>query len=114
MTEPLGSPPRSTQPEFVRALSRFDATMLVAGSMIGSAIFIVPAAILRQVGSPGVMLLVWIVTGIVIVFGALSYGELSAMYPETGGLYIYLREGLSPLFGYLYGWALFAVIQNGV
>src|SRR5580693_6856622 len=113
MTEPGLSPPQPAQPEFVRAISRFDATMLVAGSMIGSAIFIVPAAILRDVGTPGMLLLVWIVTGIVIVFGALSYGELSAMYPETGGLYIYLREGLSPLFGYLYGWALFAVIQTG-
>jgi APA family basic amino acid/polyamine antiporter len=94
-------------------LSRFDATMLVAGSMIGSAIFITPAGILRQVGTPGLLLLVWIVTGIIIVFGALSYGELGAMFPHTGGLYVYLREGLSPLFGYLYGWALFAVIQTG-
>jgi basic amino acid/polyamine antiporter, APA family len=98
---------------FVRALSRFDATMLVAGSMIGSAIFIVPAAIMRQVGSPALLLLVWVITGVVIVFGALSYGELSAMYPQTGGLYVYLREGISPLGGYLYGWALFAVIQTG-
>jgi APA family basic amino acid/polyamine antiporter len=98
---------------FVKALSRFDATMLVAGSMIGSAIFIVPAGILREVGSPGLLLLVWLITGVVIVFGALSYGELAAMYPETGGLYVYLREGISPLFGYLYGWTLFAVIQTG-
>ena len=98
---------------FVKALSRFDATMLVAGSMIGSAIFIVPAGILRQVGTPGMLLLVWLITGVVIVFGALSYGELAAMYPETGGLYVYLREGISPLFGYLYGWTLFAVIQTG-
>jgi APA family basic amino acid/polyamine antiporter len=87
--------------------------MFVAGSMIGSAIFIVSADIIRQVGSPGLLLLVWAITGVVIVFGALSYGELSAMYPQTGGLYIYLREGLSPLFGYLYGWALFCVIQSG-
>ena len=99
--------------EFVKAFSRFDAVMFVAGSMIGSAIFIVPADIVRQVGSPGLLLLVWAITGIVIVFGALSYGELSAMYPDTGGLYVYLREGLSPLFGYLYGWALFCVIQSG-
>jgi len=99
--------------EFVKAFSRFDAVMFVAGSMIGSAIFIVPADIIRQVGSPGLLLLVWAITGVVIVFGALSYGELSAMYPQTGGLYIYLREGLSPLFGYLYGWALFCVIQSG-
>jgi basic amino acid/polyamine antiporter, APA family len=106
-----GTPP--ARDEFVKAFSRFDAVMFVAGSMIGSAIFIVPADILRQVGSPGLLLLVWAITGVVIVFGALSYGELSAMYPQTGGLYIYLREGLSPLFGYLYGWALFCVIQSG-
>ncbi len=105
--------PEPSRPGFVKALSRFDATMLVAGSMIGSAIFIVPAGILRQVGSPGLLLLVWLITGVVIVFGALSYGELAAMYPETGGLYVYLRQGISPLSGYLYGWTLFAVIQTG-
>ena len=99
--------------EFVKAFSRFDAVMFVAGSMIGSAIFIVPADIVREVTSPSLLLVVWAVTGVVIVFGALSYGELSAMYPQTGGLYIYLREGISPLFGYLYGWALFCVIQSG-
>ncbi len=98
---------------FVKALSRFDATALVAGSMIGSAIFIVPADILRQVGAPGLLLLVWAVTAVLVVLGALTYGELSAMYPRTGGLYVYLREGLSPLLGFLYGWALFAVIQTG-
>jgi basic amino acid/polyamine antiporter, APA family len=98
---------------FVKALSRFDATALVAGSMIGSAIFIVPADILRQVGAPGLLLLVWAVTAVLVVLGALTYGELSAMFPRTGGLYIYLREGLSPLLGFLYGWALFAVIQTG-
>ena len=98
---------------FVKALTRTDATMLVAGSMIGSSIFIVPAGILREVGSPSLLLLVWLITGVVIVFGALSYGELAAMYPETGGLYVYLREGISPLAGYLYGWTLFGVIQTG-
>lgn len=98
---------------FVKALSRFDATALVAGSMIGSAIFITPADIMREVGSPGLLLLVWAVTAVVIVFGALSYGELAAMFPQTGGLYLYLREGISPLFGFLYGWTLFAVIQTG-
>lgn len=100
-------------PGFVKALSRFDATALVAGSMIGSAIFITPAEILRQVGSPGFLLLVWAVTALIVVLGALSYGELSAMFPRTGGLYVYLREGLSPMLGFLYGWALFAVIQTG-
>ena len=105
--------PQPKREEFVKAFSRFDAVMFVAGSMIGSAIFIVPADILRQVKAPGLLLVVWAITAVVIVFGALSYGELSAMYPQTGGLYVYLREGLSPLFGYLYGWALFCVIQPG-
>jgi basic amino acid/polyamine antiporter, APA family len=104
---------RAESAGFVKALSRFDATALVAGSMIGSAIFITPADILRQVGSPGLLLVVWGLTAVVVVLGALSYGELSAMFPRTGGLYIYLREGLSPLVGFLYGWALFAVIQTG-
>lgn len=98
---------------FVRALSSFDATALVAGSMIGSAIFIVPADILRQVGSPGLSLVVWALTAAIVVVGAATYGELSAMFPRTGGLYIYLRESISPLFGFLYGWTLFAVIQTG-
>jgi APA family basic amino acid/polyamine antiporter len=109
--EPTGTAPENVG--FVRVLSRFDSTALVAGSMIGSAIFIVPADILRQVGSPGLLLLVWAITAVVIVIGALTYGELSAMFPRTGGLYVYLREGISPLFGFLYGWALFAVIQTG-
>jgi APA family basic amino acid/polyamine antiporter len=105
---------RSQQPvEFVRAISRLDATALVVGSMIGSGIFIVSADILRQVHSPGLLLTTWIVSGIVTLLGALSYGELAAMYPRAGGNYIYLREAISPLFGYLYGWTLFVVIQTG-
>jgi APA family basic amino acid/polyamine antiporter len=107
------SPGNGAGPQLVRALTRFDAIALVAGSMIGSAIFIVPADILRQVGAPSLLLLVWLITAFVIVFGALSYGELSAMFPHTGGLYVYLRESISPLFGFLYGWTLFAVIQTG-
>ena len=99
--------------EFVRAISRLDATALVVGSMIGSGIFIVSADILRQVHSPGLLLTTWIVSGIVTLLGALSYGELAAMYPKAGGNYIYLREAISPLFGYLYGWTLFVVIQTG-
>ena len=99
--------------EFVRAISRLDATALVVGSMIGSGIFIVSADILRQVHSPGLLLTVWIVSGVVTLLGALSYGELAAMYPKAGGNYVYLREGISPLFGYLYGWTLFVVIQTG-
>ena len=108
MTTPLA--PRT---EFVRAISRLDATALVVGSMIGSGIFIVSADILRQVQTPGVLLLVWGLSGIITLFGALTYGELAAMYPKAGGNYVYLREGISPLFGYLYGWTLFVVIQTG-
>jgi APA family basic amino acid/polyamine antiporter len=99
--------------EFVRAISRLDATALVVGSMIGSGIFIVSAEILRQVQTPGFLLLVWGLSGVVTLLGALTYGELAAMYPKAGGQYIYLREGISPLFGYLYGWTLFVVIQTG-
>jgi len=113
VSDPIASPERAKRDDFVKAFSRFDAVMFVAGSMIGSAIFIVPADIMRRLHSPGLVLLLWLITAVVIVFGALSYAELSAMYPQTGGLYIYLREGLSPLFGYLYGWALFCVIQSG-
>ncbi|MGH8622925.1 MAG: APC family permease, partial [Burkholderiales bacterium] len=101
------------QTEFVKAISRLDATALVVGSMIGSGIFIVSADILRQVNTPGLLLLVWAVSGVVTLLGALSYGELAAMFPKAGGQYIYLREGISPLFGYLYGWTLFMVIQTG-
>ena len=106
--------PAPSQPvEFVRAITRLDATALVVGSMIGSGIFIVSADILRQVHSPGLLLTTWIVSGIVTLLGALSYGELAAMYPKAGGNYVYLREAISPLFGYLYGWTLFVVIQTG-
>jgi basic amino acid/polyamine antiporter, APA family len=101
------------QVDFVRAISRLDATALVVGSMIGSGIFIVSAEILREVRAPGLLLVVWAVSGIVTLMGALSYGELAAMFPKAGGQYVYLREGISPLFGYLYGWTLFVVIQTG-
>src|SRR6266853_4091271 len=108
MTSPLA--PRT---EFVRAISRLDATALAVGSMIGSGIFIVSADILRQVKSPGLLLAVWALAGTVTLVGALTYGEMAAMYPKAGGQYVYLREGISPLFGYLYGWTLFVVIQTG-
>src|SRR5881409_2707848 len=101
------------QADFVKAISRLDATALVVGSMIGSGIFIVSAEILREVRSPGLLLVVWILSGVVTLMGALTYGELAAMYPKAGGQYVYLREGISPLFGYLYGWTLFLVIQSG-
>jgi len=105
--------PQAPRTEFVRAISRLDATALVVGSMIGSGIFIVSADILRQVQTPGLLLLVWGLSGVVTLLGALTYGELAAMFPKAGGNYVYLREGISPLFGYLYGWTLFVVIQTG-
>ena len=103
----------SQETEFARVITRLDATALVVGTMIGSGIFIVSAEILREVRAPGVMLLVWAISGVVTVLGALTYGELAAMFPRAGGQYVYLREGISPLFGYLYGWTLLLVIQTG-
>jgi basic amino acid/polyamine antiporter, APA family len=99
--------------KFVRGLGLLDSTMLVAGSMIGSGIFIVSSIIARQVGSPGWLLVVWVVTGLLTLTAALSYGELAAMMPKAGGQYVYLREAFSPLWGFLYGWTLFLVIQTG-
>ena len=108
------SPPNSPKEEkFVRGLGLLDSTMLVAGSMIGSGIFIVSSIIARQVGAPGWLLVVWIVTGLLTLVAALSYGELAAMMPKAGGQYVYLREAFSPLWGFLYGWTLFLVIQTG-
>jgi APA family basic amino acid/polyamine antiporter len=102
-----------TEQKFVRGLGLIDSTMLVAGSMIGSGIFIVSSIIARQVGSPGWLLVVWVVTGLLTLTAALSYGELAAMMPKAGGQYVYLREAFSPLWGFLYGWTLFLVIQTG-
>jgi len=99
--------------KFVRGLGLLDSTMLVAGSMIGSGIFIVSSIIARQVGAPGWLLVVWIVTGLLTLMAALSYGELAAMMPKAGGQYVYLREAFSPLWGFLYGWTLLLVIQTG-
>jgi basic amino acid/polyamine antiporter, APA family len=98
---------------FIRGLGLLDSTMIVAGSMIGSGIFIVSADIARQTGSAGGLLLTWIITGILTIFAALSYGELATMMPKAGGQYVYLRESYSPLWGFLYGWTLFLVIQTG-
>ncbi len=105
----------STPPEagFVRGLGLLDSTMIVAGSMIGSGIFIVSADIARQVGSPGWLLMTWIITGLLTIVGALSYGELAAMMPKAGGQYVYLREACSPLPAFLFGWTQFLVIQTG-
>src|SRR5438552_1350965 len=99
--------------KFVRGLGLLDSTMLVAGSMIGSGIFIVSADIARLVGSAGWLLVVWVVTGVLTIVAALSYGELAAMMPRAGGQYVYLREAYSPLWGFLYGWTMFLVIQTG-
>jgi APA family basic amino acid/polyamine antiporter len=98
---------------FVRAIGLFDGTMIVVGSMIGSGIFIVAADISRQTGSAGGLILTWIITGLLTVSAALSYGELAALFPHAGGQYVYLREAYSPLWGFLYGWTLFLVIQTG-
>src|SRR6266540_1630147 len=112
MTTAITETPVAEQ-KFVRGLGLLDSTMLVAGSMIGSGIFIVSSIIARQVGSPGWLLVVWIVTGLLTLTAALSYGELAAMMPKAGGQYVYLREAFSPLWGFLYGWTLFLVIQTG-
>src|SRR5215210_707710 len=106
-------PQQQHQPEFVRALSLTDATMLVAGSMIGSGIFIVSADIARQVSSPFWLLMAWVLTGVITLLGALALGELAGMYPRAGGQYVFLRESLGPLMGFLFGWTLFVVIQTG-
>ena len=97
---------------FKPTLSLLDSTMIVAGSMIGSGIFIVSADIPRNVGSAGWLIAVWLITGFMTLTAALSYGELSAMFPKAGGQYVYLKEAFNPLAGFLYGWSFFAVIQT--
>ncbi|OFW40291.1 MAG: amino acid transporter [Acidobacteria bacterium RIFCSPLOWO2_12_FULL_67_14] len=110
---PATVPAEGLDTEFKRGLGLYDSTMVVAGSMIGSGIFIVSAAMARQLGSPGWLLAAWGITGILTITAALSYGELAAMMPRAGGQYVYLREAYSPLWGFLYGWTLFLVIQTG-
>jgi len=102
-----------SQPGLVKSLGLFDSTTLVMGSMIGSGVFIVAADISRQVRSPGLFFLTWIISGLMTVIAAISYGELAGMMPKAGGQYVYLREAFGPLFGFLYGWTLFLVIQTG-
>jgi basic amino acid/polyamine antiporter, APA family len=97
----------------VKRLGLLDSTTIVMGSMIGSGIFIVSADIARQVQSPGLLLMTWVVTAVLTIIAALSYGELAAAMPHAGGQYVYLREAFGPLFGFLYGWTLFLVIQTG-
>lgn len=101
------------QENFKRELGLLDGTMLVVGSMIGSGIFIVSSDMMRQVGSAGWLLLIWAITGIITVIAAVSYGELSAMFPKAGGQYVYLKEAYGKLTAFLYGWSFFAVIQTG-
>ena len=101
------------EPELVKGLGLTSATTLVMGSMIGSGIFIVSADIARLVDSPGLLIMAWLITGFMTVTGALAYGELAAMMPKAGGQYVYLRESLGPLWGFLYGWTMFLVIQTG-
>src|SRR5471030_1631254 len=111
MTQPTATTAR--EHGFVRGLNLFDATMVVIGTMIGSGIFIVSADMSRMIGSPGWMLMALVLTGALSIAAALSYGELASMLPQSGGMYVYLREAFSPLWGFLYGWTLFAVIQTG-
>ncbi len=101
------------QPHFVQGMGLFSATAIVMGSMIGSGIFIVSADMSRVLGSPALLIAAWLVTAVMTVIGALSYGELAAMMPKAGGQYVYLRESLGPIWGFLYGWTLFLVIQTG-
>ncbi|MGD9561828.1 MAG: APC family permease [Pyrinomonadaceae bacterium] len=101
---------QETKEGFIRGLGLLDSTMIVAGSMIGSGIFIVSADIARQVGSPGWLMVVWLITGLLTVGAALSYGELAAMMPKAGGMYVYLKEAYAPFWGFLYGWTHFLVI----
>ncbi|SFO43987.1 amino acid/polyamine/organocation transporter, APC superfamily [Chitinophaga sp. YR627] len=104
----------SDQPtSFRRSFGLLDATMIVAGSMIGSGIFLVSADITRNVGSAGWLVLIWIITGLLTLTAALSYGELSAMFPHAGGQYVYLKEAFNRLTGFLFGWSFFTVIQAG-
>src|SRR6201985_678559 len=101
------------QTSFKQSLGLVDATMVVAGSMIGSGIFIVSADITRNVGSAGWLIMVWVITGFMTITAAVSYGELSGMFPKAGGQYVYLKEAYNKLTGFLYGWSFFAVIQTG-
>ena len=103
----------NTSKQFRPTLGLLDATMLVAGSMIGSGIFIVSAEVARNVGSAGALVLMWAMAGVITFIAALSYGELSGMYPKAGGQYVYLREAYNPFVAFLFGWTQFGVIQTG-
>src|SRR5213593_1332737 len=105
--------PRRDQPTLIPALGIFSATMLVAGGVIGSGIFRKPGVMAAQVGSPELLLGIWLIAGVVSLLGTLSNAELAAMMPETGGQYVFLQRAYGPFVAFLYGWALFAVIQSG-
>ncbi len=109
----MSATPNETSSQFKRELNLLDATLLVVGSMVGSGIFIVAADITRHTGSAGWLILVWLIGGFMTLTAALSYGELSGIYPKAGGQYVYLKEAYNPLMAFIYGWALFAVIQTG-
>src|SRR4249920_1285927 len=113
MSQNSTSVTNSSSSGFKPILGLWDATMIVAGSMIGSGIFIVSADMLKDLGSAGWLVGAWLITGFMTLTAALSYGELSAMYPKAGGQYVYLREAYNPFIGFLYGWSFFAVIQTG-
>src|ERR1700723_1267436 len=111
----MSQPSTTLKPDqgFVRGLNLFDSVMITIGVMVGSGIFIVSADMSRMIGSPGWMLMAWVGTRALTMAAALSYGELASMLPHAGGMYVYLREAFSPLWGFLYGWTLFTVIQTG-
>ena len=114
MPEPITVPTsNSTQTRLVRGLGQFDATMIVVGILIGSGIFIVSAESARLVGAPGWLLAAWVLAGVMTVAGSQCCAELAAMLPRAGGQYVYLREAYGPAVGFLFGWALFVVIQTG-
>src|SRR5688572_28477944 len=108
----MNRPVPSNSASLNRVLGLPEATALVVGSMVGSGIFIVPADIARQVQSPGLLLVVWVVTGLMTVIAAAYYGELASAMPHSGGQYVYLRECFGPLCGFLYGWSMLLVIQT--
>lgn len=109
----LPGSPRLTQTGLISGLGLFSATAIVIGSMVGSGIYIVEAEMARTLGSPALLVLAWLITAAITMIGALSYGELAAMMPHAGGQYVYLRESFGPLWGFLYGWTFFSVIQTG-
>lgn len=112
MAQPTSTTPDATE-HFNRSLSLLDATLIVSGSMIGSGIFIVTSGMARNLGSSGWLMLLWVLTGILTVAAALSYGELAGMMPKAGGQYVYIRRAYNPLLGFVYGWTVFTVIQTG-